>query len=101
MGVQHGLDRSGYPADQSPYSGSGMGQRRSKQMSTSAEGDVKTMSKDKENGSLKMDQHCALCFEVGVSYVKTKGGFHKLCDSCWKLVDDAGLTVPCDIVRAI
>lgn len=35
----------------------------------------------------KMDQHCALCFEVGVSYVKTKGGFHKLCDSCRKLVD--------------
>lgn len=40
-----------------------------------------------------MNQHCALCGTIGVSYVKTKGGFHKLCDSCKKVVADAGLTV--------
>lgn len=48
----------------------------------------------------KLDQHCVLCFEVGVSYVKTKGGFHKLCDSCSEMLGKAGLVVPCEIVRA-
>ncbi len=42
---------------------------------------------------VKLDQHCALCSAVGVNYVKTKGAFHKVCESCEKVLADAGLTV--------
>lgn len=39
----------------------------------------------------KLDQHCALCYERGVSYVKAKGGFWKLCESCEKVLAAANL----------
>ena len=48
----------------------------------------------------KLNQHCALCGEVGVSYVKLKGGFFKLCDDCWEFARKNRLTVKCEIVRA-
>ena len=48
-----------------------------------------------------LDQHCELCFARGVVYVKTKGGFRKLCESCKKVVADAGLTVEPLIVYAM
>lgn len=47
-----------------------------------------------------LDQHCQLCFEKPVRYVKTKGGFWKLCDRCRDIIEIAGLAVPNEIIRA-
>ena len=55
----------------------------------------------KHDAVRKLTQHCVLCGAIGVSYVKTKGGFHKVCDSCWDVLDAESLTVPCAIVRAV
>ena len=48
-----------------------------------------------------LDQHCALCFEKPVRYVKTKGGFWKVCAKCEAVLSNAGLTVEAGIVRAM
>jgi hypothetical protein len=43
---------------------------------------------------------CILCYERNATYVKLKGGFVKLCDSCKRLMEANNLTVPCDVVKA-
>lgn len=40
-----------------------------------------------------LDQHCLLCFSKPVTYVKTKGGFVKICLSCRDVLERAALTV--------
>jgi len=45
-----------------------------------------------------LSQRCLLCSTVGVKYVKTEGGFHKVCESCEKVLDAAGLLVPSEVV---
>lgn len=50
------------------------------------------MSEQKKR-TVFLDQHCALCSVVGVHYVKTKGGFYKICDSCESVLAHAGLLV--------
>ena len=37
-----------------------------------------------------LDQHCVLCGQKHVRYVKTKGGFHKCCDRCIKMLEGFG-----------
>lgn len=49
----------------------------------------------------KLDQHCLLCETVGVSYVKTKGSFVKVCESCEAVLVAAGLTVTPNQVHAM
>jgi hypothetical protein len=46
-----------------------------------------------------LDQHCTLCFSKPVRIIKTKGGFHKVCDACRKVLEDAKLTVESLIVK--
>jgi len=47
-----------------------------------------------------LDQHCALCGNKPVRYVKTKGGFHKVCDSCATVLGRASLLVETDVIHA-
>lgn len=47
-----------------------------------------------------LNQHCALCFNKPVRYVKTKGGFYKVCDSCRKVLETAFLIIESDVVHA-
>lgn len=47
-----------------------------------------------------LDQHCALCFEKPVRYVKTKGSFHKLCHRCELMLRLNGLLVKPDAIHA-
>lgn len=49
----------------------------------------------------KLDQHCALCSTKPVQYVKTKGQFIKVCDSCKAVLEKAGLTVEPNQVYAM
>lgn len=41
--------------------------------------------------TLYLDQACLLCSKRPVRYLKTKGGFHKVCDSCREILRKAGL----------
>lgn len=45
-----------------------------------------------------LEQHCLLCSAIGARYVKTKGGLYKVCGSCEKVLSDAGLLIPPEIV---
>jgi hypothetical protein len=47
-----------------------------------------------------LDQHCLLCGNKPVRYVKTKGGFYKVCDACRKILETALLLVEGDQIRA-
>ena len=47
-----------------------------------------------------LDQHCTLCGHKPVRYVKTKGGFHKVCDLCRGVLEMAGLLVEPDVIHA-
>lgn len=47
-----------------------------------------------------LDQHCVLCANKPVRYVKTKGGFHKVCESCATVLKMAGLLVDSERIRA-
>ena len=48
-----------------------------------------------------LDQHCILCGNKPVRYVKTKGGFHKVCDLCRGVLEMAGLLVEPDTIHAM
>lgn len=41
--------------------------------------------------SFKLGARCALCKQAPTTYVKTKGGFHRLCISCTSMIEEAGL----------
>ncbi len=47
-----------------------------------------------------MRRPCLLCRETPARYVKTKGGFHKLCWSCEVLLHTNGLTAEPEIIHA-
>ena len=47
-----------------------------------------------------LDQHCALCGEKPVLYVKTLGGFHKCCDDCIEMLELNGLLVEPEEIHA-
>ena len=41
-----------------------------------------------------LNQRCLLCENTRVRYLKTKGGFYKVCDSCREVLGKADLTEP-------
>lgn len=50
---------------------------------------------------MDLDQHCILCYQKPVNYVKTKGGFHKVCKTCRAVLEAAGLLEREEIVHVM
>ena len=46
-----------------------------------------------------LDQHCLLRFNKPVRYVKTRGGFYKVCDACRKILETALLVIESDVIH--
>jgi hypothetical protein len=48
-----------------------------------------------------LNSRCMLCANSPVFYVKTKGGFYKVCDLCASVLEGAGLLIEPDKIFAM